>query len=70
MQSDKKFRKDKKEKVTDVMEYAKDYIASVGDKNNAYTKALNHAKAALAGPLPDQETANFWNNVAGHINKY
>lgn len=65
----KKNLQSKKHKVTDALDYARGYVASVGDKNTAHSKALALEKAALNGPLPDQKTANFWNNIAGHINR-
>jgi hypothetical protein len=61
MQSDKKFRRDKKEKVN-AKEFARGFVISVGDKGAALIKAQNHAKA-------NEETKNFWLNILGHIGK-
>ena len=65
----KKHVQPKKHKVQDVKAFAKGFVASVGDKNTAQTKALLMQKAALNGSIPDQGLANFWNNIAGVIGK-
>lgn len=61
MQSDKKFRRDKKEKIQ-ALDFARGFVMSVGDKATAQAKALVLAKA-------NEETKNFWLNIAGHIGK-
>lgn len=64
----KKHIKPKKEKVN-AMEYAKAFVASIGDKSRARGLALIMAKNAKGTTPPDDKTSNFWNNIAGHIGK-
>lgn len=65
--SKKKHRKDATHKVQNITEYAKGFMLSVGSKELAMIKCDLLSRAALNGPLPDATTANFWNNVKGHL---
>lgn len=64
----KKNLKPKKERV-DAAEFARGFVLNFVDKNSAITKADLLEKAARNANLPDLDTANFWNNIKGHIGK-
>lgn len=63
MQSARKHKRDKVERVN-AKEYADAYVKNFYTTGGAALEAEKHAKNA-----PDQNTANFWRNVLGHINK-
>lgn len=62
--SKKRHKQPKKDRVSNVKEFARGFVASVGDKNNAQTKAKKLAEVAN-----EPSTKNFWTNMAGVIGK-
>jgi len=54
----------KKLKVQDALDFARGFVASVGNKETALSKADHMSKSAV-----DESTKNFWNNIKGHISK-
>lgn len=65
----KKHLKDKNHKVTNALEYARDFAKFNGGKDSATIKAKLLEEAAKKGNPPDIKTANFWSNIAGHLGK-
>lgn len=65
----KKHLKDKNHKVTNALEYARDFAKFNGGKDAAAIKAKLLEEAANKGNPPDVKTANFWSNIAGHLGK-
>jgi hypothetical protein len=65
----KKHLKPKVHKVTNIKEYCEGFAKFHGGKETAISKAKSLESAALKGNPPDTKTANFWQNVSGHLGK-
>lgn len=62
--SKKKHIQPKKLKVK-ANEFAHQFVVNVGNKSTAYAKALHYRDSVKE----NKDLYNFWDNMAGHINK-
>lgn len=77
--SKKKHRKEPKHKVRDIKQFAKEFVANIGDRNKAALMVKNYENISRMYSMrsdvfkDDQKhylnLANFWNNMLGVINK-